>query len=276
MGSIMGPRPPRRRDARTRPVALAVAAAFLIAASPPAETADAGGRAALDDAVSESVTGNATAAEAQGRIDEISDDIDALATTYRTTLQQTRALRVYTEQMEVLISEQEAEMESLRGQIEQVTSVGREVLPLMQRMIDTLDAFVALDVPFLKEERVARVHGLRDMMKRADVTLSEKYRRLLEAYQIESEYGRTIEAYRGELTQGETSRSVDFLRFGRIALLFQTLDGGESGMWDQEAKVWQPLGGSYRIAIRDGLRMARKQSAPDLVRVPVRLAEVTP
>jgi hypothetical protein len=108
MGTIMGPRPPRRRDARTRPVALAVAAAFLIAASPPAETADAEGRAALDDAVTESVTGNATAAEAQGRIDEISDDIDALATTYRTTLQQTRALRVYTEQMEVLISEQEA------------------------------------------------------------------------------------------------------------------------------------------------------------------------
>jgi hypothetical protein len=267
---------PHRIGTGIRLAVLAIGTTCLIGASdgtPPGESEAAAPRPTLEDVVDEAASGNATAAESQDRIDGISDDIDALATDYRTTLQQTRALRVYGEQMKTLIAEQDDEMESLRTQIEQVTSVGREVLPLMQRMIDTLDAFVGLDVPFLAEERRNRVVGLREMMKRADVTLSEKYRRILEAYQIESEYGRTIEAYRGELGEDGAARAVDFLRFGRIALVYQTIDGNESGMWDLETKTWQPLDSGYRIPIRDGLRMARKQSAPDLIRVPVRLSE---
>jgi hypothetical protein len=151
--------------------------------------------------------------------------------------------------------------------------VGRSVTPLMLRMIDSLDAFVALDLPFLLDERQERIEELRKMMPRADVTNAEKYRRIMEAYQIENDYGRSIEAYRATLGRDGREVTVDFLRFGRIALVYQTLDEAERGVWDQTSGSWQPLDASYRSAIRQGLRIARKQAAPDLIFLPLPAAE---
>lgn len=225
--------------------------------------------ATLDEAVEASAQGNDAAAAAQERIDALSGDIDALATEYRTALQQVRALEVYTKQLQSMLASQDEEKTDLGRQIEEVTHVGREVLPLTTRMVDTLTRFVELDVPFLPEERASRIVGLHEMMARADVTISEKYRRILEAYQIENEYGRTIEAYGGEVDQGGRTLTVDFLRVGRIALLYQSLDGQHAGMWNVAGDRWTPLDGSYRIAIRRGLQMAQKQTAPDLVEIPL-------
>jgi len=223
--------------------------------------------ATVEAVVGEAAKSAAESAGTQERIDVVSDDVDALAAEYRAALQTTRSLKVYNAQLENLLTSQRQEMESLRRQIEEVTVVGRQVLPLMTRMIDALERFVALDVPFLPEERRKRVEDLRALMDRADVTIAEKYRRILEAFQIENEYGRTIEAYRGELEADGGTQTVDFLRVGRVALLYQTLDGKTSGAWDREAGAWTELDG-YRSAIQQGIRMARKQIAPDLVRVP--------
>jgi hypothetical protein len=56
--------------------------------------------------------------------------------------------------------------------------------------------------------------------------------------------------------------------------LYETLDGAEVGAWDVKRKQWTALGGEYRGPIHEGLRMARKQMAPDLLTVPVAVAEV--
>jgi hypothetical protein len=226
------------------------------------------------DVIEASATGNQDARSSQKQIDALSDDIDALAAEYRAALQATRALDVYNRQLETLVGAQGEEAASLQRQIENVTVVGRQVLPLMMRMLEALEQFVELDVPFLMEERHGRIADLRAMMERADVTISEKYRRVLEAYQIENEYGRTIEAYRGPLDVDGSTITVEFLRIGRIALLYQTLDGTRQGAWDPVGETWSPLADSYRGPIRDGLRMARKQVAPDLITVPVAAAKV--
>jgi hypothetical protein len=143
------------------------------------------------------------------------------------------------------------------------------VTPLMLRMIDALSAFVSLDVPFLEEERTERILELRKLMRKANVTESEKYRRIMEAYQIENEYGRTIEAYRSTLDRDDKEVTVNFLRVGRIALVYQSLDESQAGVWNQHSRSWEPLDGSFRSAIRQGLRIARKQTAPDLIRLPL-------
>jgi hypothetical protein len=135
-------------------------------------------------------------------------------------------------------------------------------------MIEALENFVQLDLPFLPDERSRRIADLRELMIRADVTDSERYRRIAEAYQIENEYGRTIEAYQGELDLDGQKRQVDFLRVGRIAFLYQTLDGAKTGVWDHRSQAWTEASAS-RGDVRKGLRIARKQTAPDLLKLPV-------
>lgn len=231
------------------------------------------GAASVGEAIGQEVQANTASAASQKNVEKLSDDTETLAAEYRATLQAVRSLEVYNRQLESLTASQDREIESLNRQIERVTEVGREIVPLMLRMIDALERFVDLDVPFLEEERRDRVQQLRDMMDRADVTISEKYRRLLESYQIEYDYGRNIEAYSGELGSGDKTRTVDFLRIGRLALLYQTLDGKETGTWNPQERTWVILPAEFRTAVAEGIRMARKQVAPNLIRVPLSAAE---
>ena len=232
------------------------------------------GAASVGEAIGQEVQANTASAASQKTVEKLSDDTETLAAEYRATLQATRSLDVYNRQLESLTAAQDREIESMHRQIDRVTEVGREILPMMLRMIDSLEKFVELDIPFLEEERSDRVQQLRDMMDRADVTISEKYRRLLESYQIEYDYGRNIEAYSGELAAGDDKRTVDFLRIGRLVLLYQTLDGQETGVWNQNERAWVVLPAEYRTPVAEGIRMARKQVAPDLIRVPLPAAEV--
>ncbi len=225
--------------------------------------------ATVDQAVQAEVKTDVDASASQARIDKIVEETDDLAAAYRAALDEIKALRVYNKQVETLIAAQEAEMVSLEEQINGVTGVGRQIMPLMMRMINALDQFVQLDVPFLSEERAERVANLRELMNRADVTVSEKFRRLMEAYQIENDYGRSIEAYAGDLELDGSKRTVDFLQVGRVALLYQTPDRSETGFWNRDARAWEQLDDGYRTPVANAIRVARKQTAPDLLQIPV-------
>ena len=205
----------------------------------------------------------------QARIDALDDETDTLTREYRAALKQLASLREYNAQLEKLIVAQKAEMVSIRQQIEDVTNVDRTIVPLMFRMIDALDQFVELDVPFLIDERRARVQNLRALMDRSDANPAEKYRNILEAYEIENEYGRTIEAYEGEMEINGEPRTVAFLRIGRVALVYQTLDGSESGAWNNVSKSFTDLEGDFDSELRAALRIAKQQAAPDLMVIPV-------
>ncbi len=226
----------------------------------------------LDVLVAQRMAVNESAAQSQTRIDQLSEDSDKLTAEYRAVLKRIDALRVYNHQVNELIASQNEEMVSLRRQIDDVELVSREVTPLMLGMIDAIENFVELDVPFLLDERTQRMEQLHETMVRADVTDAERYRRIIEAYQIENEFGRTIEAYQGELDVGGKTRQVDFLRIGRVVLLYQTLDGARTGVWDQKNQTWLDAS-EHRNAVQLGLRMAKKQTAPDMLRLPVPVAE---
>jgi hypothetical protein len=229
--------------------------------------------AELDDVVGAKVANNRTSIKSQAKVDGYSDQTDALLAEYKTIVQQLDALKIYNRQVETLIASQTEEAASLEQQIDGVELVGRQITPLMLEMISGIESFVELDLPFLLEERRMRVSALHEIMERADVTDAERYRRIMEAYQIETDFGRSIEAYRADLELGGVTRSVDFLRFGRISLLYQTQDGSETGVWDEDAEQWVVLPNDYRTPVRQGLRIARKQVAPDMLQLPIPAAE---
>jgi hypothetical protein len=217
--------------------------------------------------------GNDASRASQGRIDQVVDQTRDLAADYTAIMKEVDGLVVYNTLMSRQIQGQMEEMGKLDKSMDEVSVVERQVVPLMIRMIEGLEQFIALDVPFLPDERSNRISTLRSMMERADVSSAEKFRRVLESYQIENEYGRTIEAYKGTLTIDGNDRDVDFLRIGRVGLYYQTYDALSSGMWDRTSNGWIPLGSEYRNPIRDGLRIARKQTAPNLLTLPVPAAE---
>jgi FtsZ-binding cell division protein ZapB len=223
----------------------------------------------VDAIIDEQARTESDARESQLRIAQLDEAATDLLGEYRQVVAEADNLATYNEQLLAQVESQQEEITAMLTQLEQIETTSSEVMPMMQRMLDTLGEFVGLDMPFLLGERRTRVENLKSIMRRADVSISEKYRRIIEAYGVEMEYGRTIESYRDEIANGEEPRSVDMLRIGRVALLYQTLDGAETGYWDAIAGAWV-IDDSYRSAVRNGLRIAKQQAAPDLMIAPVR------
>lgn len=226
------------------------------------------------DSVLQAETRNVRIAqESQERIDKVVQETRSLVDQYKGINKEIDGLNVYNQLLERQIAGQQTEINDTTASIEQVTVIERQILPLMVRMIQGLDQFVSLDVPFLIDERTKRVESLQGLVERSDVTVAEKFRRVMEAYQIENDYGRTIESYKGSIDIDGAQRAVDFLRVGRVAFLYQTEDGTETGAWDQSNRQWVDLGDSYRNKIRTGIAIAQKQQAPDLLMLPISAPE---
>lgn len=216
---------------------------------------------------------NQTAKRSQAKIDSLTEETRRLLSEYKTVLKENEGLRVYNRQLEKQISNQEQEMANLAESIDKVTLIERQITPLMLRMIDGLEQFVNLDMPFLMDERSARIDRLREMMDRADVAVSEKFSQVMRAYQIENEYGRTMETYGDTIEIQGTERKVDVLKVGRVALVYQTPDGQETGMYNKVSQAFEPVGDEYQASVRQGIRMARQQATQDMFSIPVHGAE---
>ncbi len=215
---------------------------------------------------------NRKARDSQQTINKLDDQTRAALEKYRSVLWQAQQQAVYARQLEQIAATQAAEKASLEKQFSGMDDTEREILPLMLRMLDSLEKFVVLDLPFLKSERAERIASLKRLMADASTGIAEKYRRIAEAYQIEIEYGRTLGAERLELPAGGTAKIVDVLRVGRTALYFLSIDGEDAGRWDPAAKTWKPLDAADRRAVRKGLKMAREQTAADLLVLTVPVA----
>lgn len=240
---------------------LLVPVAWLAAPSAPAQPP------MLVAVVEEQSAADQDAKNVQKRIDQVDDETAKLLSEYRQYMSETESFNAYSGQLSTQINSQVDEIARTNQELSEIETTSREVLPMMQNMLDTLVRFVDLDVPFLVAERSKRVKGLQEMMTRADVSVSEKYRRIVEAYVVEMEYGRTIEAYEDKLGGGD-DRTVQLLRIGRVSLLYQTMDMKETGYWDADQKAWV-VDNDYSHAFKEGVHVAKKMGAPDILIAPI-------
>jgi hypothetical protein len=227
------------------------------------------------DAVLKVSQSKTTAAQkSQKTVDKLASETGDLLQDYKTVMKQVDGLRVYNERLEKQIANQLMRIKDIEGSIEQVTVIQRQVTPLVIRMIDGLQQFVELDVPFHLKEREERIAFLRNSVDRSDLSVAEKFRQVLEAYKIENEYGRKIDAYKGTVAINGVDREVNFFRVGRIGLVYQTTDTEISGAWDKDAREFVQLDkGEYRNAIMKGLRIARKEASIDILKLPISAPE---
>ncbi len=216
----------------------------------------------------------AAAQQSQKQIDKLADETSSLLSDYKTVNKEIDGLKIYNQRLDIQIQNQSVRMQELDEAIAQVTVIQRQMTPLILRMIEGLEQFVELDMPFHEQERSDRIAFLKANVDRSDISTSEKFRQVLEAFKIENEYGRKIDTYKDEIQiEGmDQEREVDILRVGRIALLFQSTDKDVTGAWTDGA--WKPLdSGEYRNAVSEGIRIAKKQASIDILNLPIAAPE---
>ena len=213
------------------------------------------------------------AQQSQERINEVVERTRSLEDQYRAINKEIDGLRVYNRLMTAQTNGQKATLEDIALSMDQVDVINRQIFPLMERMIDGLEQSIALDIPFLMQERSNRVDTLKEIMERADVSVAEKFRKVMEAYQIENDYGSSSEWYKEELDIAGVTREYNMLRIGRIGLYFQSDDTSETGWYNKETGGFEMLDNENRNEIRKGMRIARQLVAPELVLIPLPAAE---
>ena len=205
-------------------------------------------------------------AQSQNKIDLTERQTDKIVNEWKAVSKQVEGLKLYNEQKRIQIQAQLDLMDKLDEQLVQVVVMQRQIPPLAQRMLESLETFINLDTPFRIEERTNRIDLVRSSLAKPKVTASEQVRQVLEAYNIEAEYGRKIDTYESSLSDGTV---VNILVIGRIGMFYQTKDEQSSGRWNNDTASWDELPGSYRKPIRDGIRMAKKLAPTDMLLMPI-------
>lgn len=210
-----------------------------------------------------------SSAKSQTKVENIYGQTLELLADYRATVDQAEVLSGYNDHVQLMVDDQNATIRSLEEQIAGIDKTKQGVVPLMYKMIDTLEKFIELDVPVNIEARKERVANLRTVMGDSNVSVSEQFRLVLEAYEIEANYGTVFAAYQGELDLGGQTLTADFLHMGRISFVAQSLDMKNAWVWNNESRSWDKLGDEYLKPVTDGIRMARNQLPKDLTKLPV-------
>ena len=143
----------------------------------------------LEDLHKEEAKIHAAAAKSQEKINTLFEQSQELLVEYRQTVDETENLKIYNDYIASLVADQQRGIDSLQRQIDSIEQTKQGIVPLMFRMIDSLEQFIKLDRPIHLEERLERVNRLRDVMANSNVTVSEQFRQVIEAYLVEVEYG---------------------------------------------------------------------------------------
>jgi hypothetical protein len=223
---------------------------------------------ALDKALSSELQGQKSERAAQSQVDALDDEAHKLLDEYRQVVEELDQLKAHNEGLQRSLQAQQTTLEQMESELASAEATRREITPLMDRMQAVLGEFVARDLPFLHDERQARLSRLQALQAAPDSELAARYRALLEAYQVEAGYGQGVEAYRGGLDDG-SGRLVDFLRLGRVALYYRSLDGAEAGAMDAASGQWRRLSGAQADDIAHALRVARQELPPELLLLPL-------
>ena len=223
----------------------------------------------VDNMLKSKKDANINSQASQKKIDKYSEKKENLYDEYLRINKELQEQTVYNKQLSLIVDKQKKEIPQLQKQIQDIETTNKQIIPVMFEMVKKLDHFVSLDTIFLQRERKERVRKLKDYLYNPNMSIAEQFRTILEGYKIEYSYARTLEAYRSELLDNNKSEKiVDFLRVGRLALYYQTIDSSESGYYDLQSRKWIVLDKKYNQPIHKAIEIARQKISPDFLTLP--------
>ena len=224
--------------------------------------------AQLESALNTAKASTSASAASQQRVERLDDEADTAVREYRAVLQQKDNIALFVAQQDIFLQSQKSEISSLRRQLGTVEQIKQGMSPMMLKLAAEVEDAIKADLPFNLAERLARVDRMKNVLADPDVSPAEQYRQVLNAFKIEVSYGQGIDSYEG-MHPTKPGNVVNFLRFGRVALLYMTKDEGEVGRYNLETKSWDTLTGADAIALRQAVRISKGEAAPNIVYAPV-------
>ena len=224
--------------------------------------------AQLESALNTAKASTSASAASQQRVERLDDEADNAVREFRAVLQQKDNIALFVAQQDIFLQSQKSEIASLQRQLGTVEQIKQGMSPMMLKMAAEIEDAIKADMPFNLAERLARVERMKNVLADPDVSPAEQYRQVLNAFKIEVSYGQGIDSYEGAHPT-KPGNVVNFLRYGRVALLYMTKDESEVGRYNLETRSWDALTGADAIALRQAVRISKGEAAPNIVYAPV-------
>ena len=210
--------------------------------------------------------------KAQEGLDRWEKEKARLIIEYETLARQKEALEKEQEELAGRLDALENENRELALRKRESVRIRTEMIPFLEKVYGRLSALVALDSPFLKEERKARLDRLDKVLKDPGIPFSEKYRKVMEALFIEAEYGSTIEVYQDKIVlKGgpEEGALGNIFRLGRVSLFFLSLDNSLCGVFSPGSNQWESLPAEMLPAVRSAVEIGSRRRTVELLPLPL-------
>lgn len=160
-------------------------------------------------------------------------------------------------------------IESKRQQMADISLIEEEMFPFLMQLTERLQTLPDRDIPFLQTERRERIAKLSEVLRDPTVSISEKYRKSMEALQIEAEFGLTVETYQDMIKLNDQIVLVNILRLGRLGLYYVNLDESDCGFYNIADDDWQLLPKQYIHQLQTAVDIADKRRPAELLNMPL-------
>jgi hypothetical protein len=240
--------------------------ACLIAGAAAIVTAG-GAYAQLDEALRVARQSTQEGAQAQEQITQLATAADNAEGQYLAAQEQIESQRIFLDQQRVFLLSQQNELNALRTQLERVGSIEVDLAPMLLDMYVALEEFINEDLPFQMDVRQERLSNIQTSLGDANISAAERYRLLLNAYEIEMGYGRSLRAYSEEIDVDGVPQAADVLQIGRVALIREI--GGNFDILTQDNREWRPVPGSMAVDVERAFRIAREVTTPEVFTAPL-------
>jgi len=228
---------------------------------------------------------------------------------YASLLEQIANVQAATDQKRLYLKTQENQIASLQEQIASVDEVKASVRPLVTKMAAEMEKEIVSDIPFNAAERFARLDRLKEDLANENSSVPSLFRQSMNILDTEVVAGSSVVSYTGNnpkepgtrlaacdaditSTQCDLPKAISealplgatkiesqdlresvydghYVHFGRMSMIYLQHDSSEGWRWDKESKDWVEMGGSDVLDARRAVRIARGESAPNVVLAPV-------